>query len=379
MSENRLSNRLDRNSSDACQNPKPPGLLPEPAATGNRRTKTTEVIDLRSDTVTVPSEAMRSAIAEAEVGDDVLDGDPTTRKLEARVAHLLGHEAALFFPSGTQANQVALGLLTDPGTEVVIEDQAHMVHYEEAGAAALWGVQLRTVASPDGVLTPDLIADAIRDGDPFFPSTTAIVIENTHSYHGGKITDLAVMEAVRDLARARGLALHIDGARLWNAAVALGEPPGTLARFGTTVMVSFTKGLGCPVGACLAGPKTLIERGVELRRRLGGAMRQSGILAAACLFALDRNMERLADDHARARLLADTLRDHAEVTPVFPDTNIVMLDLRTLPAQEAARLLARSGVLVSVFGPQRLRVVAHLGVTEDEVRYAAETIAHALG
>lgn len=322
---------------------------------------------------------MRSAIADAEVGDDVLDGDPTTRKLEARVARLLGHETALFFPSGTQANQVALGLLTDPGTEVVIEDQAHMVHYEEAGAAALWGVQLRTVASPDGVLTPDLIADAIRDGDPFFPSTTAIVIENTHNYHGGRVTDLGVMEAVRDLARARGLALHIDGARLWNAAVALGEPPQALARFGTTVMVSFTKGLGCPVGACLAGPKTLIERGLELRRRLGGAMRQSGILAAACLFALDCNMERLADDHARARLLADALRDHAEVTPVFPDTNIVMLDLRTLPAEDAARLLARSGVLVSVFGPQRLRVVVHLGVTQDEVRYAAETIARALG
>ena len=308
-----------------------------------------------------------------------MDGDPTTGKLEARVAHLLGHETALFFPSGTQANQVAIGLLTDPGTEVVIESQAHMVHYEEAGAAALWGVQLRTVASPDGVLTPDLIADALRDRGAVFPSTTAIVIENTPSYHGGRVTDLGVMEAVRDLAQARGLALHIDGARLWNAAVALGEPPQTLARFGTTVMVSFTKGLGCPVGACLAGPKTLIERGVKLRRRLGGAMRQSGILAAACLFALDCNMERLVDDHARARLLADTLRDHAEVTPVFPDTNIVMLDLRTLPAGDAARLLARSGVLVSVFGPQRLRVVARLGVTEDEVRYAAETIARALG
>jgi threonine aldolase len=224
-----------------------------------------------------------------------------------------------------------------------------------------------------------LIADAIREGDSFFPSTTAIVVENTHNYHGGRVTDLGVMEAVRDLARARGLALHIDGARLWNAAIALGEPPQTLAKFGTTVMVSFTKGLGCPVGACLAGPKTLIERGVGLRRRLGGAMRQSGILAAACLFALDCNMERLADDHARARLLADTLSDHAEVTPVFPDTNIVMLDLRTLPAEDAARLLARSGVLVSVFGPQRLRVVVHLGVKEDEVRYAAETIARELG
>ena len=344
-----------------------------------KKTKTNNVIDLRSDTVTVPSDAMRTAIVGAEVGDDVLDGDPTTSKLEARVAQLLGHEAALFFPSGTQANQVALGLLSRPGSEIVVEAQAHLVHYEEAGASALWGAQLRSVVTPDGVLTPDLVAGAIRDGDPFHPSTAAVALENTHNYHGGRVTGLGVMRAVRELADDRGVPLHIDGARLWNAAIALGAPPKTLAQCGTTVMVSFSKGLGCPVGACLAGPGALIERGVVLRRRLGGAMRQSGLLAAACLFALDCNVDRLAEDHARARMLAEVLADHGEVTPVVPDTNIVMLDLRRQTAAAAAELLSRSGILVSVFGPKRLRIVVHLDVTEDDVRHAAETIARVLG
>jgi threonine aldolase len=274
---------------------------------------------------------------------------------------------------------VAIGLLSQRGSEIVVESQAHVVHYEEAGASVLWGAQLRTVATPDGVLTPELIAPAIRDRDPLQPATAAIMLENSHNYHGGKVTDLGVMRAVREMADEREVALHIDGARLWNAAIALGEPLHALAQCGTTVMVSFSKGLGCPVGACLAGPKAMIERGVALRRRLGGAMRQSGLLAAACLFALDCNVERLAEDHAQARMLAEVLADHGEVTPVVPDTNIVMLDLRTRTAADAAELLAQSGVLVSVFGPKRLRVVVHLDVTDDEVRHAAETIARVLG
>ena len=344
-----------------------------------RRTKTNNVIDLRSDTVTVPHEDMRTAIANAEVGDDVLDGDPTTKRLEDRVARLLGHEAGLYFPSGTQANQVAIGLLAGPGSEIVLEDQSHIVHYEQAGAANLWGVQVRTVSTADGVLTPDRISDVIRNGEALLPQTAAIVIENTHSYHGGRVTDLEVMRAVRDLADQRGIALHIDGARLWNAAVALGQPLDVLGRLGTTVMVSFPKGLGCPVGALLAGPKTLIERGVRMRQRLGGAMRQSGILTAACLYALDHNLERIVEDHDKARMFADVLSDHEAVTPVGPDTNIVMLDLHTHPAVDAAKLLERTGVKLSVFGPRRLRAVMHLGVTEDQVRDAAETVARVLG
>ncbi len=322
---------------------------------------------------------MRNAIANAEVGDDVLDGDPTTKRLEDRVARLLGHEAGLYFPSGTQANQVAIGLLAGPGSEIVLEEQSHMVHYEQAGAAKLWGVQLRTVSTADGVLTPDRIGGMIRNGESVLPETAAIVLENTHNYHGGRVSDLAAMRAVRDLADQRGIAVHIDGARLWNAAVALGQPLDVLGRLGTTVMVSFTKGLGCPVGALLAGPQALIARGVRMRQRLGGAMRQSGILTAACLYALDHNLGRLGDDHERARMFADVLADHNEVTPVVPDTNIVMLDLHTHMASDAARLLERAGVRLSVYGSRRLRAVMHLGVAEDQVRCAAETIARVLG
>lgn len=335
-------------------------------------------IDLRSDTVSVPSSAMRAAIAEAEVGDDVLDGDPTTRRLEADVARLLGHEAALFFPTGTQANQVALSLLSEPGTEIVVEECAHLTDCEEAAAAALWGVQLRTVKTPDGVMTADLVRERIRQGR-FCPRTSAIAVENTHNAAGGKVADLETMAALRQLADSHELPLHIDGARLWNAAHALGCPPERLAQFGTTVMVSFSKGLGCPAGACLVGPESLLERAVAIRRQLGGGMRQSGILAAACLFALEHNLARLGEDHARAQIAARMLEHHAEVTPVPPDTNIVMLDLRTLAADEAARRLADAGVLVSVFGPRRLRLVTHLCVSEQDVREAAQTIDHVLG
>ncbi|MCZ6858360.1 MAG: GntG family PLP-dependent aldolase [Gemmatimonadetes bacterium] len=335
-------------------------------------------MDLRSDTVTVPHKDMRTAIANAEVGDDVLDGDPTTKRLEDRVARLLGHEAGLYFPSGTQANQVAIGLLAGPGSEIVVEDQSHIVHYEQAGAATLWGVQVRTVSTADGVLTADRIGSVIRNGGTLLPQTAAIVIENTHSYHGGRVTNLEVLREVRDLADQRGIALHIDGARLWNAAVALGQPLDALGRLGTTVMVSFTKGLGCPVGALLAGPQALIERGVRMRQRLGGAMRQSGVLTAACLYALDHNLGRLGEDHDRARMFAEVLADRKEVTPVVPDTNIVMLDLHTRTASAAAHLLEQAGVKLSVYGPRRLRAVMHLGVVEDQVRHAAETIARVL-
>lgn len=321
---------------------------------------------------------MRAAIAEAAVGDDVLDGDPTTKRLESEVARLLGHEAALFFPTGTQANQVAISLLSEPGTEVVVEEVAHLTDLEEAAAAALWGVQLRTVKTPDGVMTPELVQERIRRGR-YYPRTTAIFVENTHNAAGGKVTDLETMAALRQLADAHQLPLHIDGARLWNAVHALGCSPAQLAACGTTVMVSFSKGLGCPAGACLAGPEALLERGVAVRRQLGGGMRQSGILAAACLYALEHNIARLGDDHARAQLAAELLAGHGEVIPVPPDTNIVMLDLRTLDAEDAARRLAKAGVLVSVFGPRRLRFVTHLCVSEGDVREAATTIDRVLG
>ena len=335
-------------------------------------------IDLRSDTVTTPSIAMREAIASATVGDDVLDGDPTTTRLERRLPELLGHEAALFFPTGTQANQVGIGLLAERGTEVVAESQSHLVNYEQSGAAALWGVQLRTVETPDGALTADRIAPFLRSPSMDYPRTAAVAVENTHNYHGGRVTGIEALRAVRALVDEHGIALLIDGARLWNAAHALNVPPCDLAQLGTCVMVSFSKGLGCPAGACLAGPRELIERGIRLRRRLGGGMRQSGILAAACLYALDHNLERIPEDHANARLLAEALQDHPRVRPVPPDTNIVMLDLIDRDAIQAAQMLGEVGVRLSVYGPARLRAVTHLGVSADAVSHAAETVARVL-
>lgn len=337
-----------------------------------------DVIDLRSDTVTKPSEEMRRAIARAEVGDDVLDGDPTTRRLEARVAELLGHETALFFPTGTQANQVAIGLLARPGTEIVVEADAHLLHYEQHGAAAIWGVQLAAVPTPEGVLTPTLVREALRPKSPDLPETAAIAVENSHNAAGGRVMDMARMQSVRAVADDAGVPLLVDGARLWNAAAFLGVEPGRLATLGTLVMVSFSKGLGCPVGSCLVGPKTLLEAGVVLRRRLGGGMRQSGILAAACLYALDHHLPRIVEDHATARVLADALADHPNVTLVAPETNIVMLDLKQHRAGEALEVIRAAGVLLSKFGPSRLRAVTHMGVTGEEVACAAEHIARAL-
>ena len=338
-------------------------------------------IDLRSDTVTQPSLAMRRAMAEAEVGDDVLDGDPTTRRLERRVAELVGAEDALFFPSGTQANQTGIALQTRPGSELVLEANAHLVHYELAGVAANWGVQIRPVATPDGLLTADLVRGALRPASPHVPRVAAIAVENTHNAAGGKVLPLAAMAAIAALAREAGLGLHLDGARLWNAAAALGAPPARLAAGAGTVMVSFSKGLGCPVGSCLALRAADRPLGWEIRKRLGGGMRQSGILAAAALWALDHNLERLAEDHANARRLAELLSDCPAVRPSTPETNIVMLDLVAdgVTAEAVVPRIAQAGVRVVPFGPRRLRAVTHLDVSRRDVERAAAIIIRVLG
>jgi threonine aldolase len=335
-------------------------------------------IDLRSDTVTRPSEGMRRAMAAAEVGDDVLDGDPTTRRLEEQVAALLGHEAALFFPTGTQANQTAVGLLVPRAAEVVLEAGAHPLHYEVGALGALWGVQPRPVAAPDGILTPELVEAAIRPPSPYTPRTGGIVIENTHNLAGGTVMPLAVMRGIREVADRYRLPLHLDGARLWNAAAVLGVPLDVLGALGTTVMVSFSKGLGCPVGACLALGGGLRDGAWAIRKRLGGGMRQSGILAAACLYALEHTWPRLADDHAAARAFYQPLADHPAVRVAPPPTNIVMLDLVRMEADEAVRRLAEAGVLLVRTGPRRLRAVTHLDVTMEDAARAGEIVARVL-
>ncbi|HYK82019.1 MAG TPA: GntG family PLP-dependent aldolase [Gemmatimonadales bacterium] len=337
-------------------------------------------IDLRSDTVTRPSPGMRRAMADAVVGDDVLDRDPTTRRLEERVAELLGTDDALFFPSGTQANQAGIALLTRPGTELLLEANAHLVHYELAGVAANWGVQIRPIATPDGLLTAERLGDALRPGSPHVPRAGGVAVENTHNAAGGKVLPPALMDGIVAVATRAGLRVHLDGARLWNAAAALGVPLARLSTGAATVMVSLSKGLGCPVGSCLAFGAGARAACWEVRKRLGGGMRQSGILAAAGLYALDHNLPRLVEDHEHAQLLAQRLSDCATLRASAPETNIVMLDLapETDVADTVISRLAQAGVLLVPFGPRRLRAVTHLDVSRRDIERAAQIIIEVL-
>jgi len=334
------------------------------------------VVDLRSDTVTKPSGGMREAIASAEVADDVLGKDPTVDRLERRVADLLGKEAALFFPSGTQANQTAVILHSRPGTEVVCEAESHVFHYELADAAWLAGVQLHPVRSDGGRVTAADYEPAIRPGDVHHARTTLFCLENTHNMHGGAVVPVSQLNGVRDLARQYGVPVHLDGARLWNAAAATGLPLPELTACADTVMVSLSKGLGCPIGSLLAGPQELIERAWNVRKRLGGGMRQVGVLAAAGLYALDHNLDRLADDNRRARALSTACRDMDGLRSEEPDTNIVMiyLDAPHLTPDEVTAALARLGVWILPAGPDRLRAVTHLDVDDAGIERAIHAL-----
>jgi threonine aldolase len=339
------------------------------------------VVDLRSDTVTRPTPAMREAIAAAEVGDDQLGDDPTVRRLEDRIASLLGKERALLFPTGIMANQTAIALHGRPGTEAVCEANAHILQWEEAAAAAWSGVQLRPVTTPDGVLTASLARTAIRPaGHRYQPQTSIICVENTHNTAGGKVTPLETLQEIQALAHDHGIPIHMDGARLWNAAVATGTPVADFAATAHTVMVTLSKGLGCPVGSLLAGSADAMDHAWRIRRRMGGAMRQSGILAAAGLHALDHHMDRLAHDHRRARRLASGAAELDAISAVPPDTNIVMLDLapEAPDAQTVAATLADHGVLVIPFADRRIRAVTHMDVDDDGIDAALAALAHAL-
>lgn len=334
------------------------------------------MVDLRSDTVTRPSLGMREAIARAEVGDDVYGEDLTARALEERAATLLGKEAALFVPSGTMANQLAIGCHVRPGDEVYATAGSHCVWYESGAGSALWGAHLTEVGRP-GDVTPEELAEAIRDRAYYAPNPRLFVIENTHNRAGGTVTSLTTQEDLTEVARSRDLATHLDGARIWNAAVALGASAADVARPFDTVSACFSKGLGAPVGSVLAGPRELVTRAHRLRKMLGAGMRQVGHLAAACLYALDHNLARVADDHDNARRLQELLA-HAGLTVQVPETNLVMIDTAEDAAPIAARLAER-GILVSVFGKRRLRAVTHLDVGRADIERAATEIARVCG
>jgi threonine aldolase len=336
-------------------------------------------IDMRSDTVTKPTPAMRRAMADAEVGDDVLDGDPTVRRLEARVAGLLGKERALFFPSGTMANQAAIWLLARRGTEILLDAGAHIVNYEMAAAAAICGVQVRPVTPSGAVMDAADLERTIPPTSASSPAASLVCLENTHNGAGGKVTPLAAMQALRSVADRHRLPVHLDGARLWNAAVATGTPVAAFADVADTVMVSFSKGLGAPVGAALAGSAEAIADAWTVRKRLGGGMRQSGILAAAVLHGIEHHWPRLQDDHRRATTFAEIVGEVPAARVVPPETNIVMVDLPAgVDSVDLARRAADAGVLVTPWTPTRIRVVTHLDVDDDDVRRAGETIARLL-
>jgi len=273
---------------------------------------------------------------------------------------------------------VAAAISVPRGTELVLEAGAHLYHYEMAALAALWGIQVRLVAAPDGILSAPLIEGALRPPSPHVPRAGGIAAENTHNSAGGTVTPVATLQGIRGLADRLGLPLHLDGARLWNAATALGVAPDAIGRLATTVMVSFSKGLGCPVGSCLAASRDRIAEARVVRKRLGGGMRQSGVLTAACLYALDHVLPRLADDHAAAQALAAALAGHPNLAVGVPASNIVMIDLRRGTADDAIRRLAAAGVLLVPFGPTRLRAVTHLDVTAEQAAQAGGIIARTL-
>jgi threonine aldolase len=335
------------------------------------------IVDLRSDTVTRPAPGMRAAMAAAEVGDDVLGDDPTVIRLQERAAELLGQEAALFVPSGTMANQTALKVHCEPGDDVLACDGAHLMWYEAGAAGAIAGVQVRSIGRA-GRFSAEDVASAYQAGGPTQPPTRLVCVENTHNRSGGVVWPREELAGVVATARRLGMRLHLDGARLLNAATVVGAPPSALAGGFDTVSLCFSKGLGAPVGSVLAGSKPLIARALRFRRMLGGGMRQAGVLAAAALWALDHNIARLADDHANARWLAERLASvPGLVVDAAPPSNIVMVDLGPgLPgARDLSARLAARGVLCLPFGERRLRLVTHLDVDREACARGAEELA----
>jgi threonine aldolase len=360
-------------------------------------------IDLRSDTVTKPTPEMRRAMAEAEVGDDVFGDDPTVNRLQEKVADLLGKDAAIYVPSGSMANQTSIRSQTQPGDEIICHADSHIYHYEAGAPAGLSGCSLRLLPGERGLFTAEDVRAAVRSTDSHFPQSRLIIVENTHNRGGGTIWPVERIAAIRNVADEFGLRMHLDGARLLNACVATGKKPTDYTKYFDTVSICFSKGLGAPVGSAVASDKETIRRVHRFRKMFGGGMRQAGIIAAGALYALQHNIERLADDHANAKRLALALADMPglSIDPDTVETNIVYFEVESLPASIAKAEVARTsattaarsttgppaatpakflcdglkaeGVWILPVGPKRIRAVTHLDVTEADIDAAIET------
>ncbi|MCZ4497462.1 MAG: threonine aldolase [Marmoricola sp.] len=327
------------------------------------------MIDLRSDTLTRPTAGMRQAMASAEVGDDVYGEDPTVLSLEARVAALFGHEAALFTPTGSMANVLAVAALVSPGEEVLCESRAHIVRAELGAHGAFTGITSRTWSDADGQVDLDAISEMYApDMGSYFVRTTAISVENTHNFAGGSVLPIADLQALRAWADSVGCAVHLDGARIWNAHVATGTPLTAYGAIADTMAVCLSKGLGAPIGSLVLGSTEVVAAARVRRKRLGGGMRQVGILAAAGHYALDHHVDRMATDHEHARLIAAA----CGLDPATVPTNIVVIDVPDAPAFVGAA--ADSGVRVGAVGPRRVRLLTHLDISRDEAEQAASVL-----
>ncbi len=340
-------------------------------------------INLYSDTQTRPSTAMREAMMAAPVGDEQRGADPTTDRLQERVAALLGKEAAVFLPSGTMANEISILIHCRPGDEIIADKTAHILNFEGGGPAAFAGAQIRPLEGERGLFTPEQAEAAIRFESRYDPRSRLVSLEQTANMGGGTVWPLAQIEAVAAVARGRGLAVHMDGARLLNAVAASGTAAQDFAAAVDSVWIDLSKGLGCPVGAVLAGSKEFIAEAWRWKQRMGGALRQSGILAAAGLYALDHNVARLTEDHANARLLAERVAEIPRLAaePAAVESNIMFFDVvgTGRSAQEISGALAAQGVMIGAAGPSVLRAVTHLDVTRDQVQEAAEILAQVIG
>jgi threonine aldolase len=335
-------------------------------------------IDLRSDTVTRPTPGMRAAMHAAEVGDDVFHEDPTVRRLEERVAELLGKEAALFVPSGTMSNQICVKAHTQPGDELLCEANCHIYNNEAGGPAMLSGVTCRTIEGDHGILDVTQLDGKVRPDDDHQVRTRLVSLENTHNRGGGRIYPIEKIQAIHAWTRKHGLCLHLDGARLWNAIVATGIPAKRWGELFDTVSVCFSKGLGAPVGSALVGPREFVTRGRRIRKLFGGGMRQAGILAAAALYALDHHVERLADDHHNAQVIAQAIADtpRFDLTPPEVETNLIWfrVEREAGTAKDVAAALKERGVLVYAAGPQTIRACTHLDVSRAQAERVADAI-----